>query len=154
MFQLPNLLNVFTPWQQRLGADQSRALATELAKLNAAFAAREINADQLMRRQQELVTNFKSARDQANRQALDRLRQITSLINAVVPIGWLPLGVMTAAEGKVITDNDRNGNTGKPQAARKHSAFAQRGADPEYDCGLCIGLWRRSHSTERAATGT
>ncbi len=99
--QLPNLLNVYAPWQSRLGADRSRDLAAESAKLRAAFAAHEINAEQLMRRQEELIAKFKAAQQQANREMLDQLRQITSLINAVVPIGWLPLGVMTAAEGNV-----------------------------------------------------
>ena len=101
--QLPNLLNVFAPWASGSEIERSRAFATESAKLNAALAAHEIDQEQLLRRQQELRTNFKAVQDQQNREWLDRLRQTTNLINAVLPIGWLPVGVMTAAEGNVLT---------------------------------------------------
>ena len=43
-----------------------------------------------------------SSAQQADREGLQQLERTARLVNMVLPVGWLPLGVMTAAEGSVL----------------------------------------------------
>ena len=42
------------------------------------------------------------AAQQADRESAERWEQTARLVNMVLPVGWLPLGVMSAAEGRVL----------------------------------------------------
>jgi ABC-2 type transport system permease protein len=101
IFQLPNLLNVLAPWGQRR-ADQSAKLVEELAALDRAVQSGEFDPVEHLRRQQEVMQQHQLATEQAEREGAERLQRTARFVNLVLPIGWLPLGVMTAAEGNLM----------------------------------------------------
>jgi ABC-2 type transport system permease protein len=100
--QLPNLLNFLAPWRPQRQADRSANVEQELSKLNRALQSGEIDVAELVRRQQELMEKQKAGAQQADREALEKVEQTARFANMVLPIGWLPLGVMSAAEGSFI----------------------------------------------------
>lgn len=100
IFQVPNFLNLVAPWGAQHRAKQSTALTQELGQLEQAFRAREFDAQEYLRRQEDLIKNHKLASKQADRVTMKRWENTTRLVNIILPIGWLPLGVMTAAEGR------------------------------------------------------
>ncbi len=61
------------------------------------------------RRQEELVEMHRLANEAAEQARQEHLERTARLVNLVLPLGWLPLGVMTAAEG-----NRRAGIVGLP----------------------------------------
>lgn len=99
-FQLPNLLNVAAPW--RVQADQSNILVQDLAALNQRFQAGEFDAQEHLRRQQELLQNHQAATEQVSRANAQQWEQTARWINLLLPIGWLPLGVRAATEGSLV----------------------------------------------------
>ncbi|MBI3468487.1 MAG: hypothetical protein HY000_36255, partial [Planctomycetes bacterium] len=101
-FQLPNLLNVYRPWGAQQWADDSAKLVEELAALDRAFQAHEFHAQEHLRRQQEVIQKHDLARQQAAHRWAERLEHTARLTNLVLPIGWLPLGAMAAAEGNLV----------------------------------------------------
>jgi hypothetical protein len=100
--QLPNLLNFLAPWGPRQQAARSEKLSVELAKLEAAFKAHQFDAAEYLRRQEALREQNKLAYQQAFRESGEQFAQGARLVNAVLPVGWLPLGVMAAAEGRFL----------------------------------------------------
>jgi hypothetical protein len=100
VFQLPNLLNFMSPWQQR--ANQSQALSDELQKLQGEFQSGQFDAQEHVRRQNELMEQHKAASEEAARISSRRLAKTAAIVNLVLPLGWLPLGVMHVAEGKFV----------------------------------------------------
>jgi ABC-2 type transport system permease protein len=101
--QLPNLMNYFamggTARQQQ---DRSNTFRQELEALNRTAASKRWNAAELKRRQQELLKKFQLEREQSDRRTFARWERVTRLANAIIPFGWLPLGVVSAAEGQVL----------------------------------------------------
>jgi ABC-2 type transport system permease protein len=100
--QLPSLLNVFAPWGAGHRAERATALMDEMKKLDRAFKAKEFDATELVRRQQEVMQQHKQAVQQASRERMELLERAARLANTVLPVGWLPLGVMAAAEGHFL----------------------------------------------------
>jgi ABC-2 type transport system permease protein len=96
--QLPNLLNFLSPWGIQQQVDRSKSLQDELAKLDRASRSREIDPTELERRKQELIHKHQLAVEQSAKNG----EQTARLANMVLPVGWLPLGVMSAAEGNVL----------------------------------------------------
>ncbi len=116
VFQLPNLLNVYAPWNSKPKVNRAAAIVErtskfeeESMKLQRQLAAKEIDSrefirrtTELMNREKELAEQEKLAIQQKDRDEDEALGAIVKLANAVVPVGWLPLGVMTAAEGRFL----------------------------------------------------
>lgn len=102
VFQLPNLLNIVRPWGVQQRADQSAKQVEELAALDRGFQAHEYDAQEHLRRQQEVIQKYELANQQARRDRTERWAYTVRVMNLVLPIGWLPLGVMAAAEGNII----------------------------------------------------
>lgn len=101
--QLPNLLNFSTGfWGANRLAKQSTTLVEILAKLERDDQAEGVDAIEHLRRQEELTAQHKRASQQANRESLQELERTARFLNLVVPLGWLPLGVLTLAEGNAI----------------------------------------------------
>jgi hypothetical protein len=73
-------------------------LVEELRELDRSLASGEIEAAEFTRRQEEML---KRARDDEHRSNAE-FERTARLVNLVVPLGWLPLGVMYAAEGNVL----------------------------------------------------
>jgi ABC-2 type transport system permease protein len=100
--QLPNLLNLYAPWGTQRRIDRSKTLTQELAKLDRAIKAPELDGGALVRRQQEIIEKHKLSMREADRASTAQWTQMSRLANMVLPVGWLPLGVMAAAEGHVM----------------------------------------------------
>ncbi len=100
--QSPNLVNLHAPWGAPGRADRSRALLDELAKLNRAAKAGEFDAAEYIRRQKIALDESKVAAWDADRASQQRQAEIIRLANMVLPIGWLPIGVMAMAEGHLV----------------------------------------------------
>ena len=100
--QLPNLINFARPWGNQGRADRSKQLVEDLALVNRDLQSRKIDAGEASRRQQEVNEKYISARQQADRESIAYWEQLAQLVNMVLPLGWLPLGVKSAAEGNMI----------------------------------------------------
>ena len=103
--QLPNLFNFMSPWGPVNGAQQraakSAAVVQELNKLNQDLQSGAIDANEAARRSNEIMERQKLAQ-QPDHESLQRLERTARFVNMVVPIGWLPLSVMAAAEGSFV----------------------------------------------------
>jgi ABC-2 type transport system permease protein len=100
--QLPNLINFLSPWGIQQRVDRSNAFVEELKKLDGDARSQKLNAMERLRRQNELIQQNKLAMQQADRASMEHWEQTARLANLVLPVGWLPLGVMYAAEGHVL----------------------------------------------------
>jgi hypothetical protein len=100
--QLPNLLNFFAPWGVQQRAERSAALVEGMKKLERAYKAQEFDAAELVRRQRQLMERHKLAEQRAGRERAERWEQVARTVNLILPVGWLPLGAMSAAEGHVM----------------------------------------------------
>jgi hypothetical protein len=98
--QLPNLINFASPI--RVQADRSAKLQQELNQLVLEFQAQQFDAEEHLRRQQELIANHQRENEQATQAMIEQWERIARLLNWVLPIGWLPLGVVSAAEGNAV----------------------------------------------------
>jgi hypothetical protein len=109
MFQIPNLLNVYAPWgpgQQaervKARAARSNALIEEYKALDEAFRTKKMDRAEYMRRQETIVAQLQAGSPlPEDREEAKQVEQVARIANLVLPIGWLPLGVMTAAEGSL-----------------------------------------------------
>ncbi len=99
--QLPNLVNVYGVWGMDRGVASASTLQRDFAKLERAFRAKEFNGQEYVRRQEAAMKAYKVAVETANRESLAYVEKIARLANMVFPAGWLPIGVLTAAEGRL-----------------------------------------------------
>jgi hypothetical protein len=97
--QLPNLLNFYAPWSGRQQMAHDRALRGEKAQLDRAYKAGQLDAKEYARRLKEARGRQKLDLEEVYRRRAARWGQIARGANVVLPVGWLPLGVMSAAEG-------------------------------------------------------
>jgi ABC-2 type transport system permease protein len=103
IFQLPNLVNIyFTPRFAQRQAARSQAQMAEITEIQQAKAAGEIDAAEATRRQNRTIEHYKVEGDRETGELTARLQGIAWIANAVVPVGWLPVGVMSSAEGEVL----------------------------------------------------
>jgi hypothetical protein len=100
--QLPNLVNFVGPWAPRHRADHAIAMNKDFMELKRAFESREIDAAEFSRRSQNLVDKQRLAGQQSDRESLQKFERTARFLNMVLPIGWLPLSVMGAAEGSFV----------------------------------------------------
>jgi hypothetical protein len=103
IFQIPNLLNLSGRGVGESFRERAAAQQREMAELNRAAGAGEIDAHTLLRRQVEVSTKYAAAAQQEGRQMQERWTQIAKVCNLVLPVGWLPLGVSSAAEGRFLS---------------------------------------------------
>lgn len=100
VLQAPQLLNFLGVWGARTRADLSKIQRDESQKVQRDFEAGKIDGQEQARLQEESRTRFQESLKRANRDMAARVERTTRLLNQVLPIGWLPLGVMSAAEGR------------------------------------------------------
>jgi len=100
--QLPQLLNVSGFWGAHHGVGHAKAFLQEIKDLDRASQAGEFDQRELMRHKQEATEKYQRATEEANREFAAQLQQSATIVNMVLPIGWLPLGVMSAADGNVL----------------------------------------------------
>jgi len=102
IFQLPNLLNLYRPWGAQQELERSRKLVEELATLDRALQSHEIDPAEYARRQQAVTQRHELETAESGRKSADRWERTARLMNLLLPIGWLPLGVMSAAQGNLV----------------------------------------------------
>ena len=100
--QLPSLLSSNVAPFLTIQAEQLRQLTKEMDELNRAFQANEVDGKEFTRRLEELVDHAELATKQADSELPEQVEGSALLANLVLPIGWLPLGVKGAAEGRLI----------------------------------------------------
>ena len=100
--QLPNLVNLFSPWGAQRQANRSNALVSEMKKLDRAAKSGEFDANEHVRRQNELIEKQKLVAREEDNASAQQWAEMVRLGNMVLPVGWLPLGVMAGAEGRVL----------------------------------------------------
>jgi len=100
--QLPNLIQFLVPRGPDRRRDMGAAVAEEMQKLDRSFASGEISEAEHGRRAQETMEGQKAKFEQADRAGLKDVERTARFINMVVPLGWLPLGVVSAAEGNFL----------------------------------------------------
>lgn len=100
--QLPSLLSSNVAPFLTSQAEQLRQLTKEMDELNRAFQANEVDGKEFTRRLKELVDHDELVTKQADSELPEQVEGSALLANLVLPIGWLPLGVKGAAEGRLI----------------------------------------------------
>lgn len=107
MFQIPNLLNVYAPWtaqhrSKRAMAEVNRTnpLIAELQGLDELLRLKKIDRAEYMRRQKAIIAKLRAA-PTVDRESVKQAEQAARIANLILPVGWLPLGVATAAEGSL-----------------------------------------------------
>ena len=99
--QLPNAINLLAPWGAQRQADRYARLVEQI-KPEPVPPPGQINVIEFQRRQEEIKKRFQNAADQANRESDENLKRVARLTNLLLPVGWLPLGVFSAAEGRIL----------------------------------------------------
>lgn len=109
IFQLPNLLNLYTPARPPQIVDRSNTIVQEQAKLELALNSKEIDSQEFVRRvtefidrQKELNAKDKLALEKASRVSTQSLEKSANLVNMLLPAGWLPFGVKASVEGQYL----------------------------------------------------
>ncbi|WP_435017194.1 ABC transporter permease [Tundrisphaera sp. TA3] len=100
--QLPNLINIVAPWGDRGDNGRAQALQRELQALGEQYNAKKIEAAEHLRRQTQLIESSKQAQGSARRRSFEAMTRAARLANAILPIGWLPMGVRSAADGQAL----------------------------------------------------
>lgn len=101
--QLPNLANMRRVENfHRRQTEQARQQAEEDSQLQRAVAQREIDVEEYQRRANEQMHERQRAAQEAFLETAAWWKNKTRLANVAVPFGWLPLGVMAAAEGNLL----------------------------------------------------
>lgn len=103
IFQLPNLVRFVGPWSRQGNAEQATKLVEAQQELNRALQSKKIDQAEWLRRQEQASEKHRLAREQANREAAENVQETATLVNLVLPLGWLPLGVLRAAEGNALS---------------------------------------------------
>jgi ABC-2 type transport system permease protein len=101
LVQVPNFLNL--TGARRSGSDPSfTAMRKELAEVERLRSTGQIDADQYRRESADIARKYETVREQRRREQLENAVRIARVANAVVPAGWLPLAVLTSAQGRVL----------------------------------------------------
>jgi hypothetical protein len=100
--QLPNLINVFRPWDRRGPDDAAARMAAELAKLNQPTPAATVDAAKQEELRAAIVAQYEAEVAARRRQQLARAERIATIVNLAAPPGWLAYGAKAAAEGGVL----------------------------------------------------
>jgi ABC-2 type transport system permease protein len=101
VFQLPNLFNLVVPWRSRQPADQGNRV-NELKELDQSFQAGRITMQEYTQRQQQAADRHKQERNEQWQQTTALIERTVTIVNLALPIGWLPIGVMSAAHGSQL----------------------------------------------------
>jgi ABC-2 type transport system permease protein len=103
VFQLPNLINVLQPWKKMQDRDQSKAhLAQGQAELARSHASGQITLPEYNRRLDEIRRASEEEAKESDERDWQEVGRVATLVNEVVPLGWLPLGAMASADGNVV----------------------------------------------------
>jgi ABC-2 type transport system permease protein len=100
--QLPQLLNFFGPWRQRQREGGAAQLSKKLEELRNKAEKERLDPAEQVRRLGQAAEAQQRGIQQANQENLEEIEHTARLVNMVLPVGWLPYGVVTAAEGRML----------------------------------------------------
>jgi len=102
MAQLPNLINVFF-WGRSSKQDPlTLELQVKTRQLNESHQKGKLDDQDYKRQLDELNSAHQARVKEVEKQTLKRVEQIFTRVNLVLPIGWLPYGAMSSANGNVL----------------------------------------------------
>jgi hypothetical protein len=99
--QVPNFLNMMNVWGGGDTRDVIKQIADRRQELDAAKQAKSLPPEEIKRRDAELDREFQAVMDRTKR-GMEATRRTVRLVSAIVPPGWLPLGVEGLAEGNPL----------------------------------------------------
>ena len=99
IFQLPTLLNLLVKWEGP--KDDGAGLKHEQEKLQAALQKGQIDIAEHLKRQQEAMEKANTEITRRNQALLRQVEWAAEIANLAVPIGWLPYGAMSLADGSI-----------------------------------------------------
>lgn len=102
IFQLPNLLNFFGAFGQRPHPHRGVEVTDKLKSNNEGLATGQLDRAEWLRRQEQILDEHRSAAEKAAQQRAMRIGRTATWVNLALPLGWLPLGVLRAAEGNPL----------------------------------------------------
>src|SRR5262249_53583677 len=97
ILQLPNLLT--QPWRSREVIEDRVEMQKEIEKLDRALASKEIEKGEYRKQAQAVRNKYRNRRPSNSK--LDDIARVAGGVNLAVPMGWLPYGAKTSAEGRV-----------------------------------------------------
>ncbi len=101
-FQLPNLVNVLRPWGTNTANESSKALLDREEKLRDDLAKGQIKTEEFNTTTNDSIAKYKSDKAVADQQELQQAGDIVSIVNTVLPPGWVALGASGLAEQNVV----------------------------------------------------
>jgi ABC-2 type transport system permease protein len=102
LVQAPNLINFLGVWGPRNRAGGVGALAQEQQNIEQQFQTHQIDQREYERRKQQVGQQIEQGAN-AQHARMAQVERVFFLLHWIVPIGWLPLGVKSAAEGGLLT---------------------------------------------------
>ena len=102
VFQLPNLFNILYLGNNHGRGDFAAQVRQEQDKLNRSLAAGEIGPAEYQKRSDENQRSLQAKTAERDARELGQLETTASLLNVILPPGWLPLGAKGAAEGNLL----------------------------------------------------
>jgi len=96
---LPNLLT--RPWRAGGNIAARAEMEKEISRVDQLLAAGRIDKDEHRRQVLSVRGKYRFGGRLAGLQP-DEIQQTATMVNTVVPLGWLPYGASTAAEGRVL----------------------------------------------------
>jgi hypothetical protein len=100
--QLPNLLTTLAPWGVKKQVDESARFSERVAELGSALASKKIEREEYERRLDEAEEQQLRRITAASETTARRWKEMVLIANLVLPFGWLPIGVMGMAEGRMM----------------------------------------------------
>ena len=102
--QLPNLMTRFLPHRALIQnrQEQLQQMTDAMAELDRDLQSQKINLREYQERQREVTQTYVKESEKADTERTERLAGNLLLANRVVPVGWLPLGVMATVEGNFL----------------------------------------------------
>jgi hypothetical protein len=99
--QLPNLINVIRPWEGGPRQANNEHLLVQQNELHKALAVGQISQAEFAKRQTELQREYQQRDQELKEQSLGTFERATRIVNLALPPGWLPLGAVAPAEGRL-----------------------------------------------------
>lgn len=97
--QAPNLINIAKPW--KVAERSFHRDLDELKALNEKYAGKKVVPGDYQKDHEALQQMQKERRETEKREGEAKLLETSRTVNAVVPLGWLPLGAHDLAAGRV-----------------------------------------------------
>ncbi len=102
IFQIPNLFNILYLGNHHGRDDLVVTMQQEQDELNRSLASGEIGSAEYQKRTEENLRSFQARKAERDARELGQLETTASLLNMILPPGWLPLGAKGAAEGNLL----------------------------------------------------